>query len=30
MMHASGAQAVADYFERILSQKPKIDWTPGV
>jgi hypothetical protein len=29
MMHASGAQAVADYFERILSQKPTIDWTPG-
>jgi len=29
MMHADGAQAVANYFERILSQKPAIDWTPG-
>lgn len=29
MMHADGAQAVANYFERILSQQPRIDWTPG-
>ena len=29
MMHADGAQAVANYFERILSQRPRIDWTPG-
>lgn len=29
MMHADGAQAVANYFERILAQRPKIDWTPG-
>lgn len=29
MMHADGAQAVANYFDRILSQQPKIDWTPG-
>ena len=29
MMHPDGAHAVAHYFERILSQQPKIDWTPG-
>ena len=29
MMHTDGAQAVADYFERILAQRPNIDWTPG-
>ncbi|MGN7126318.1 hypothetical protein [Methylorubrum thiocyanatum] len=29
MMHSDGPQAVANYFERILSQQPKIDWTPG-
>jgi predicted SnoaL-like aldol condensation-catalyzing enzyme len=29
MMHSDGPQAVANYFERILSQHPKIDWTPG-
>lgn len=29
MMHSDGAQAVANYFERILAQRPNIDWTPG-
>jgi predicted SnoaL-like aldol condensation-catalyzing enzyme len=29
MMHSDGAQAVANYFERILAQRPSIDWTPG-
>ncbi|MCJ2051386.1 hypothetical protein [Methylobacterium sp. J-070] len=29
MMHTDGAQAVADYFERILAQRPNIDWAPG-
>jgi len=29
MMHSDDPQAVANYFERILSQQPKIDWTPG-
>lgn len=29
MMHSDGAQAVANYFDRILSQRPTIDWTPG-
>ncbi len=29
MMHADGAQAVANYFDRILAQRPAIDWTPG-
>ncbi len=29
MMHADGAQAVANYFDRILAQRPNIDWTPG-
>ncbi|TXM92525.1 hypothetical protein FV219_20130 [Methylobacterium sp. WL122] len=29
MMHSDGAQAVADYFDRILAQRPRIDWTPG-
>jgi len=29
MMHADGAQAVADYFERMLAQRPDIDWMPG-
>ncbi|MDP4026130.1 hypothetical protein Q8W71_26235 [Methylobacterium sp. NEAU 140] len=29
MMHADGAQAVADYFDRMLAQRPDIDWTPG-
>jgi hypothetical protein len=29
MMHSDGLQAVANHFERILAQQPKIDWTPG-
>ena len=29
MMQADGAQAVADYFDRMLVQRPNIDWTPG-
>ena len=29
MMHTDGAQAVANYFERILAQRPNIDWAPG-
>lgn len=29
LMHTDGAQAVANYLERILSQRPAIDWTPG-
>ncbi|MEE7449469.1 hypothetical protein MRF4_17560 [Methylobacterium radiotolerans] len=29
MMHTDGAQAVANYFERMLAQRPDIDWTPG-
>ncbi len=29
MMHADGAQAVANYFERIPSQMPQGDWTSG-
>lgn len=29
MMHTDGAQAVADYFERMLAQRPSIEWTPG-
>ena len=29
MMHTDGPQAVADYLERILAQRPAIDWTPG-
>lgn len=29
MMQSDGAQAVANYFERILAQRPNIDWTPG-
>ncbi len=29
MMHADGAQAVANYFDRILAQRPTIDWAPG-
>ena len=29
MMHTNGAQAVAKYFERMLAQRPNIDWTPG-
>lgn len=29
MMHTDGPQAMADYFERILAQRPTIDWTPG-
>ena len=29
MMHADGAQAVADYLDRMLAQRPSIDWTPG-
>lgn len=29
MMHTDGAQAVADYFERMLAQRPNIDWMPG-
>ena len=29
MMSTDGPQAVADYFERILAQRPAIDWTPG-
>ena len=29
MMHTDGAQAVANYFDRMLAQRPNIDWTPG-
>ncbi len=29
MMHTDGAQAVANYFDRMLAQRPAIDWTPG-
>ncbi|WP_375463534.1 hypothetical protein [uncultured Methylobacterium sp.] len=29
MMHTDGAQAVANYFDRILAQRPNIDWMPG-
>ncbi|WP_375456563.1 hypothetical protein [uncultured Methylobacterium sp.] len=29
MMHTDGAQAVANYFDRILAQQPTIDWAPG-
>ena len=29
MMHSEGAQAVAGYFDRMLAQRPSIDWTPG-
>lgn len=29
MMHTDGAQAVANYFDRMLAQRPSIDWTPG-
>ncbi|GJD49423.1 hypothetical protein OPKNFCMD_2153 [Methylobacterium crusticola] len=29
MMHADGAQAVANYLDRMLAQRPEIDWTPG-
>lgn len=29
MMHANGPQAVADYFDRMLAQRPNIAWTPG-
>ncbi len=29
MMHTDGAQAVADYLDRMLAQRPDIDWTPG-
>ena len=29
MMHTDGAQAVANYFDRMLSQRPTIDWMPG-
>ncbi|GLS45231.1 hypothetical protein HCU64_03370 [Methylobacterium sp. C25] len=29
MMHSDGAQAVAGYFERMLAQRPNIEWTPG-
>jgi predicted SnoaL-like aldol condensation-catalyzing enzyme len=29
MMHSDGAQAVADYFDRMLAQRPNIDWAPG-
>ncbi|WP_375409967.1 hypothetical protein [uncultured Methylobacterium sp.] len=29
MMHSDGAQAVANYLERILAQRPSIDWMPG-
>lgn len=29
MMHTDGAQAVAAYLDRILAQRPNIDWTPG-
>ena len=29
MMHSSGPQAVADYLDRMLSQRPNIAWTPG-
>ena len=29
MMQSDGAQSVADYFDRMLAQRPNIDWTPG-
>lgn len=29
MMHSNGPQAVADYLDRMLSQRPNIAWTPG-
>ncbi|WP_430911959.1 hypothetical protein [Methylobacterium sp. sgz302541] len=29
MMHSSGPQAVADYLDRMLAQRPNIAWTPG-
>ena len=29
VMHSDGPQAATNYFERILSQQPRIDWTPG-
>lgn len=29
MMHSEGAQAVANYLDTILVQRPNIDWTPG-
>jgi predicted SnoaL-like aldol condensation-catalyzing enzyme len=29
MMHSDGAQAVADYFDRMLARRPNIDWAPG-
>ncbi len=29
MMHSEGAQRVAGYLERILAQRPNIDWAPG-
>ena len=29
LMHSDGAQAVANYLDRILAQRPTIDWTPG-
>ena len=29
MMHSDGAQAVANYFDRMLAQRPNIDWMPG-
>ena len=29
MMHTDGAQAVANYFDRMLAHRPTIDWTPG-
>ena len=27
MMHADGAQAVANYFDRLLAQRPAINWS---
>ena len=29
MMHSDGAQAVANYLDRMLAQRPNIDWSPG-
>lgn len=29
MMHSNGPQAVADYLDRMLAQRPTIAWTPG-
>lgn len=29
MMHTDGAQAVANYLDRMLAQRPNIEWAPG-